>query len=245
MNLLYIVQNVMSSLSLEEVNSIEEVPESIQIAEIVKETYSEILAHRERDFLSEVFSLEASGSSTLPVKMTIPSNISDVKSIKYLDEKDGKYKDVLWIEPDDFIELSNDNAGKGVAISGLVKQSDVTLNIIDTKQPEKFTSFDGVTLIFNSYNKEYDTTLMASKTLCRGTKLGVVQLEDDFEIDMPDEMIWSYLLPEVKSVANINLLQTVNSKEEQRSRRGRFRMYHAHPKTTETTERIRTNFGRK
>ena len=245
MILLTIVQNIMSSMSLEEVNSIEEVPESIQIAEIVRETYNEILAHREWDFLKETFSLEASGSSAKPVLMAIPSNVSDVKLIKYLDENDSKYKDVAYVSPEEFIELTNSRVRQGTKYTGLVKQVEVGLYIFTNKQPEYFTTFDGKNIIFDSFNSEHDTTLQASKTLCHGTRLPTVQIDDDYEIDMPEEMIWSYLLPECKSVASINILQTANAKEEQRSRRGRFRMYHSHPKTTETIERVRTQFGRK
>jgi hypothetical protein len=247
MILLNVVQNVMSSLSLEEVNSIEEVPESVQIAEIVKETYYEVIAHREWEFLRETFSLTASGDNNKPVLMTMPKNVTDLQTVRYFNTEKDVYEEVEYLSPEEFLELNS-----GVKLSDdveqytdLVKQVDAVIRVKNNKQPEYYTSFDEENVIFDSYNSAYDTTLQSSKTLCYGSKRPVFIIEDDYEIDMPEEMIWSYLLPEVKSVASINLLQTSNAKEEQRSRRGRFRMYHAHPKTTDSYRRSVAKFGRK
>lgn len=247
MTLLDIVQNIMSSMSLEEVNSIEDVPESLQIATIVQETYYEITAHREWEFLRKTFSMEASGSSLKPVAMKIPSNISDIEIVKYLDEKDGKYKEVSYMAPELFLEeLSERNLGVSIDnLEGMLKQANIALRVFNDRQPKYYTSFDENTLIFDSYNKEYDNTLQESKTLAYGTEIIPFEVADDFVIPFPKEMIWSYLLPEAKSTANVNILQTVNAKEEQKSRRGRFRMYHAHPKTTNDFRREVAKFGRK
>lgn len=247
MQLLEIVQNVMSAFSLEEVNSIEDVPESIQIAEIVKETYYEIISHREWEFLNTTFSLLASGDNTKPVLMTIPNTVTDIKSIKYLNEETGKYEDVIYLTPEDFLENMNRiSSGSDVdSITGMLDQANIKVKVYNNKQPSYFTTFDEQTVLFDAYNKEYDITLQESKVLGYGNKKVSFHIEDDYEIVMPEEMIWSYLLPEVKSVASVNILQTVNQKEEQRSRRGRFRMYHAHPKTTNDFRRVAARFGRK
>jgi len=247
MQLLEIVQNVMSSMSLEEVNSMEEVPESIQIAEIVKETYYEILAHREWEFLNETFSMQSSGDLSAPTKMVIPSTISDVSFVKYFNEKADKYEDVFYVSPEEFLELNNNvNLGDNVdQVTGLTKQLNAIFRIYNDRQPEYYTSFDEKNLVFNAYNKKFDDTLQENKSLCYGTRYSSFVIADDHEIDMPDEMVWSYLLPEVKSVASVNLLQITNVKEEQRSRRGRWRMYHAHPKTTNDYRREVARFGRK
>lgn len=247
MKLKEIVQNVMSAFSLEEVNSIEEVPESIQIAEIVKETYYEIISHREWEFLNTTFSLLASGDNTKPVLMTIPSSVTEIKSLRYLDEKTNKYEDVLYLSPEDFLNNMNGiSSGDNVdSITGLLGQANIKVKVFNDRQPKYFTTFDESVVIFDAYNSDYDVTLQESKTLAYGNKYVTFLIDDDYEVFMPDEMIWSYLLPEVKSVASVNILQTVNQKEEQRSRRGRFRMYHAHPKTTDNYRRVAARYGRK
>lgn len=247
MKLLDIVQNILSAMSLEEVNSIEDVPEALQIAEIVKETYYQIISHREWEFLNLTFSLEASGDLDKPNIMTIPSGIADISFLKYYDEKDSTYKTLQYLSPEAFLEANSNVILKDsvTQITGLAKQVDAIFRVQTDKQPEYFTSFDEKTIIFDSYNSNYDMTLQSNKTLCYGNKHPIFELNDDYEIEMPEEMVWSYLLPESKSVASVNILQTVNEKEEQRSRRGRWRMYYAHPKTSNGYKREVQRYGRK
>lgn len=237
----------MSAFSLEEVNSIEEVPESLQIAEMVKETYYEIISHREWEFLNTTFSLQASGDNNKPVLMTIPNAVTEIKSMKYYNDKTGKYEDVVYLHPEDFLaNMNNISVGGNVdTITGLLDQLNAKVKVYNDRQPTYFTTFDEEVVIFDAYNSEYEITLQESKTLCYGNKRIQFEVTDDFELPMPEEMIWTYLLPEVKSVASVNILQVVNTKEEQRSRRGRFRMYHAHPKTTDDYRRVVARFGRK
>lgn len=247
MTLLDLVQNIMSAFSLEEINSIEDVPEAGQISEIIKETYYDITAHRDWEFLNKTFSLVSSGDIDKPVLMKIPPNTSDVNFIKYLNEDTGEYEDIPYVSPEQFLELNNkvkvtDNVD---VVTGMINQVDAKIKVKTDKQPTCYTSFDEDTIIFDSYNKKYDTTLQEHKSLCYGTKQVIFIVSDDYTIEMPEEMIWSYLLPEAKSVASIKLLQTVDSKEEQRSRRGRFRSYYSHPKTTDSYRLNSARYGRK
>jgi hypothetical protein len=245
MTLLEAVQNIMSSFSLEEVNSIDEVPESLQVAEVIRETYYNIISQREWDFLKETFSLVASGSTSKPVKMKIPADVNYVKFVKYQNE-DGKYVDVQELEPEDFLEVLNERSLTATEqVTGLVKQLNFPVNIYTDRQPKYFTTFDDEYVIFDAYDSNLDDTLQEAKTLCYGTRAPVFSIDDDTVIDMPEEMVWSFLIPEVKSVASVNLLQTVNSKEEQKSRRGRFRAYHSHPKTSNVVDRKKATYGRK
>ena len=237
----------MSSFSLEEVNSIEDVPESLQIATVVKETYYDIISHKDWEFLNKTFSLEASGSSSKPVLMSIPYRVSNIEFLKYLDEKEDKYVSVNYMHPEDFVNLVTERktAENVQEVTGLVSQVSAKFKVYKDRQPSYFTSFNEKDVIFDAYNNMYDNTLQSSKSLCKGAVLPTFLIEDDYEIEMPEEMVWSYLLPEVKSVSSINLLQTANQKEEQRSRRGRHRMYHAHPKTTDDYRRRVDKYGRK
>lgn len=247
MTLLDLVQNIMSSLSLEEVNSIEDTPESVQIATTAQETFYAILADREWEFLNKTFSLDASGDNLKPILMTLPSNITDLRALQYLDEDDGKYTDIAYLAPEIFLEKLNQRelGGTITEFSNILNQANVSLKVFNERQPKYFTSFDENVLVFDAYNTTYDVTLQSSKTLCYGTELPTFEITDEYVIPIPDEMIWSYFLPETKSTCNLNLLQTVNQKEEQKSRRGRWRMYHAHPKTTNDYRRSAARFGRK
>jgi hypothetical protein len=247
MTLLEVVQNIMSSFSLEEVNSIEDVPEALQIATVVKETYYDIIAHKDWEFLNKTFPLDSSGDLGKPVIMRIPSRVAFIEFLKYYDTNKGMYTDVEYLSPEDFVNLLGTRkvGGSVVEVAGLVQNVTAKFKIYNDRQPTYYTSFNEQDLIFDSYDSVQDSILQGGKSLLKGNVHPSFMLTDEYEIEMPEEMIWSYLLPESKSVASVNLLQQLNEKEEQRSRRGRHRMYHSHPKTTDEYRRKVVRYGRK
>lgn len=241
--LLEIVQNIMSAFSFEEVNSIEDRPEALQIVEIVRETYYEILSHRDWDFAKETFTLSGLSDVSLPTVMRIPDGVGVIDFIKYYSSAKDKYERCTQYTPEAFLEKIDE---RKTTDSNIVSCNfnNLRMKIRKDKDPDFFTSFDQKYVIFDSYNSTIDSTLQENKTLSYGTKAMPFEATDDFVIDFPEDMIWSYLLPEVKSVASFNLLQRANEKEEQRSRRGRWRSYYANP-ATKNESKVYPNYGRK
>lgn len=83
--LLEIVQNILSRLESDEVNSISDTVESMQVARIVENKYYDIIA---RDTLPDqqgLLQFTASGDSTKPVLMYVPAGVSKIEWIKYFD----------------------------------------------------------------------------------------------------------------------------------------------------------------
>jgi hypothetical protein len=83
--LLTIVQNILSRMSSDEVNSISDTTESLQVANIVQNKYRDIVAREGSVPSKRLFSLTASGDSTKPTLMYIPADISKVDWLKYYD----------------------------------------------------------------------------------------------------------------------------------------------------------------
>ena len=81
--LLELVQNILSSMDADEVNSITDTVEAQQVAKIVRTVYMDIM---ERANLPEHYglvNLQASGTTLKPVLMTVPSSVQDIIWIKY------------------------------------------------------------------------------------------------------------------------------------------------------------------
>lgn len=83
LSLLDYVQSILSSLDSDEVNSISDTPESLQVAEIVKTTYFNIIARTHLPEHKQLLQLESSADNTRPVLMYIPDGISKIEWIKY------------------------------------------------------------------------------------------------------------------------------------------------------------------
>lgn len=97
--LLDLTQNILSRMSSDEVNSISDTPESLQVANIIRNKYNDIISRGDLTTLTQPFQLEPSLDSTQPVVMYIPEGVSKVEWIKYfdsniLDTADGSGHDI-------------------------------------------------------------------------------------------------------------------------------------------------------
>ena len=92
MTLLDMVQNILSALNADPVNTISETVASEQVAEIVKETYFDIfndvcIAEREG-----IIKLDPLSDPLHPNYLKCPQNAKALKFIKYSDNRDTTYR---------------------------------------------------------------------------------------------------------------------------------------------------------
>jgi len=227
MTLLEMTQDILSDMDSDEVNSINDSVESLQVAQIIKTTYYNIIDGRDYDFLYELFQLDASGTSSRPTHMKLPENIIDLKYIKYncktlTDTKD-KYLKIKYLMPEDFMEVVDKRDSSKSNVTVVTDPTGISINVMNDKAPEYFTSFDDENLVFDSYDSEVDTTLQNNKTQCHGKRSVAFTLLDSFTPDLPVQM-FSYLLAEAKSTAFVTLKQMPNAKAEQISNSQKRRM---------------------
>jgi len=218
MTLLEMTQDILSDMDSDEVNSINDSVESLQVAQIIKTTYYNIIDGRDYDFLYELFQLDASGTSSRPTHMKLPENIIDLKYIKYncrtlTDTKD-KYLKIKYLMPEDFMEVVDKRDSSKSNVTVVTDPTGISINVMKDKAPEYFTSFDDENLVFDSYDSEIDSTLTNTKTQCHGKRSVAFTLSDSFTPDLPVQM-FSYLLAEAKSTAFVTLKQMANAKAEQ------------------------------
>lgn len=81
--LLEMTQNVLSRMSSDEVNSIGDTTESMQIATIIQNKYFDIINRVSLPEHSQLVQLDPSMDATQPVLMYVPTGVADIKWIKY------------------------------------------------------------------------------------------------------------------------------------------------------------------
>ena len=81
--LLDLTQSILSNLSSDEVNSISDTTESLQVAEIIKQTYFNIISRDPLPKHLQMFQLDASLTTDQPVIMYIPDGIGRIEWLKY------------------------------------------------------------------------------------------------------------------------------------------------------------------
>lgn len=78
-------QNILSRMSSDEVNSIGDSPESLQVANIIKNKYFDVIGRVNLPEHDQLLQLDPSIDATSPVLMYVPDGVADLKWLKYFD----------------------------------------------------------------------------------------------------------------------------------------------------------------
>lgn len=218
--LLKIVQDILSDMNSDNVNSINDTDEALQVAQIVQSTFNSIISNRNWPHTKKLVQLTPYSDSTKPTHMKLSDGIKEFVTISYNKQKLGTtrilYEPVRWREPDEFLRFVNMENSDNANVITVVDPTGIQLLIRNNKAPDFWTSFDDTTLVFDSYDSAIDSTLQASKTQCIAYVMPTFSMQDDFIPDIPDEA-FAMLVEEAKSRAMLRLKQTVDTKAEQES----------------------------
>lgn len=83
--LLEMTQDILSNMSSDEVNSISDTTESMQVATIIKQKYFDIVNRVNLPEHDQLIQLDPSTDPSSPVLMYVPAGVADIKWIKYFD----------------------------------------------------------------------------------------------------------------------------------------------------------------
>lgn len=225
MTLLEMVQNILSALDSDEVTDINDTVESIQVAEIIKETFYEQFNNILLPSSTTLLKIDGISNVNSPNYMKFNSDVDNIKWIKYKDYRNqNRFSDVLFVTPEEFLNLvlKYSSSTNNVRLT-TDPSSSVTYYIKTNKCPTYYTSFDNNYIAFDSYDSGYEATLHSNSSIAYGTKTKSFTMNNGFIPNIP-ENLFPLLLAEAKSVCFINLKQISSSKEEQRARRQRIRM---------------------
>lgn len=220
--LLEIVSDILSDMDSDYVDSINDTDEAAQVAQIVKTTYQAMMSNRNWPHTAVALNIIPSANNLLPTHTTLPDNVKELISVYYDVKKFGEtrlnYKQIKYLDPDDFLRYTNQRNNDDVNCDVIQDPSGVKILIMTNKAPEYYTSFDDETMVFDSYDSEVDSTIQANKTQVRAYTIPVFEMIDSFVPDLPDEA-FAALIEEAKSKAMFKLKQTQDIKAEQEANR--------------------------
>jgi hypothetical protein len=219
-SLIEIVQEILSDMSSDEVNSISDTEEAEQVASIVRSTYRSIINNRDWAHTKRLISLTPSSDPALPTHMTLQAGVKKLISINYnkvgVGETRKKYETVKWIEPDHFLMQSNQEDSTAANVDVITDPTGIELFIRNDRAPRSYTSFDDTVIVFDSYDSSSEASLQASKVQARGYITPVWVHTDSAIPDLPVEA-FPALIEEAKSVCFLTIKQMPNQKAESES----------------------------
>ena len=221
-SLLGIVQEILSDMDSDEVNTIDDTVESAQVAEIVRSTYFAMISNRNWPHTRKTVQMVASGSIAHPTHMSVKEDFKELCFINYnkadKDETRKKFTPVSWVEPDDFLRITNKRNNDSNNVDIITDYTGVELLIGNDRHPTYYTSFDDKNLVFDSYNSEVDSTLQMSRTQAMAYVIPEWTHSDDFIPDLPAEAFIA-LIEESKSKCMLRIKQVQDIKAEQEASR--------------------------
>lgn len=224
-SLLEMVQLILSSMDSDEVNSISDTVESNQVALILKSVYYDIATDIGLPEHETLFELIASGSSSRPTLMTVPSNVVTLRSVKYdyrgNEDTYSDFREIVYKPFDDFLLWTTGFRNEDEAVG----EMQVTMNgevfpfmYRSDRHPTYYTTADDNIILFDSYDATIDSTLQKSKTMCLGNVYPSFSMTDDFTPDL-DPSQFSLFINRAKVRAFNELKQQLNEEAAMEARR--------------------------
>lgn len=213
--LLEIVKSILNDMDSEDVDSLADSVEAMQVASIVQDTFYNFVSTKQIPEHKELFKLTALSDSDYPTHFKYPASHRKTEKVWYKDSG-GTYKEVCFADPEVFLK-NTDGLQENY---GLVydKNGGTELRIRNNQDPTFYTSFDDEYIVMNSYDSTVDSTLQSSKVRAFGYILPTFSITDDFTPDI-DDVLFPYLLAESKSTSMSILKGDVNPKVDQAARR--------------------------
>lgn len=222
MNLLEMVQDILSDMSSDNVNSIYDTEESTQVAQIIRTTYEEMMGRRDWPHLKQLMALESFSDPMFPTYLLLPENARRLEWVNYnkrtVDKPEINFQRLKWLEPRDFIQWSNSRQNSNPATMLIMSINGVSYKIDSSIPPTYFTSFTDRIIVLDSFVSDLESTVQGSQTQCEIYMYPTWNPIDTFVPNIPIHL-FPALLAEAKSTCFLVLKQMENAKAEQISRR--------------------------
>ena len=227
MTLLDMVQDILSDMSGDAVNSIGDTEEALQIAQIIKSTYNEMMTRREWPHLKQLVALESYSNNLYPTYLILPKNTRRVEWITYnqrtFENPVDVFSPIKFMLPNEFIQWTNSRNTASDGVKVVKTPTGVSFKVLDNIPPTYFTSFDDKFVVMDSYEGMLEDTLQGANSQCEVYIYPDWYTEDGFIANLPGHL-FPALLAEAKSACFYIIKQMANEKAEQQSKRQQNQM---------------------
>lgn len=222
--LLAMVQDILTYLNSDPVNSINDTPEALQVAQIIKTTYNNLISNRNWPQEKRTFTLDNVSDTNRPTYLQLSADVKELVSLFYDQKRDPadrkKLEPIEYLSPEEFLHRSNSLNEENSNVDLVTDFGGVVFKIRNDIPPRWWTSFDDEYVVFDSYDSTVESTVQAANCQCTGYIEKAFTLSDSFTPELPTEAFAS-LLAESKGMAFSVLRQEINQKVEQEARRQR------------------------
>lgn len=217
-SLLELTIDVLDAIDGDEVNSISDSTESLQISNLIKNVYYDLIGRKDWQFLRKLKSFDSVSDTNRPTHLKIPDNTSKLEFLNYNKRKvvAGRnfFQPINFRYPDEFLLAVNQRDNTLSNYTTVTDFDGVVLTIRTDEHPSYFTSFDDKYIVMDSYDSSIESTLQGSNTQAALFVIPVWSATDAFIPDLPAEMFPQFLA-ECKTYAIAKNEDNLSQKTEQ------------------------------
>lgn len=240
---LQIVQMILNKMNGDEVNSVGDTTESMQILLELMASYYAMIGDIEWPGQFNYIPLEPSLDTDKPTHMRCPDNVDHFKSLRYNNGTAAapNYIEVCYLDREAFVDkiISNLNGNSTAVVQDY---SGAYLTIVTNKHPTYYTLFDDEHVVFDSYASDVDDTLQASKVIAYAQCIPSFELTDDFVPDLHAKD-FPQLIAETTAACFSYWKQQASPTDERRARRLFVRRFNNQTRTS-AAQNEPLDFGR-
>lgn len=190
MTLLEMVQNILTEMSSDNVNSIGDTDEALQVAQFIRDAYFDILeSTTEYEFNKQYVRLQGLGDLTAPTKLLIPDTVVKIRNFKYncrtADQDSDQWQTLFYQPPEEFMNMVKARGDNENDIITVDIGTGVEIFCYNNRAPVYYTSFDQNYIFCDAYDAGVDSTLHDSKTEVYAIMKMPWLLQDTFQPTMP------------------------------------------------------------
>lgn len=230
--ILELVQKIGHAISSDEIDALGESQEALDIIEILKQTYDEVLDRRTWEFMKDrILQLDdRTGGDPMLTNLLIPTAVLKIQCVRYLDDND-KYRDLRYLSPAEFVTMLHRNDPADADVTTVLSPDGVPLYIKTDKAPQYWTSFDETYITMDSYESDKTTGVVGASSAIIATVKPVADFTTPTATLPIPERMETLILNEAKVTANYILRQTQDPRAETVARRQGISLRENEPKT--------------
>lgn len=187
-SVLQYVQDTLSLMSSDEVDSVNDTVESLQVAHLLRDLYLELVLREEWDFRLRPVQIVAAGTPSAPTRVTLPDNVDRVHTIKYnVSDNSGSFagRELVYVTPEVFTKARQKNDSS----NHLTIDGGMQFYVGTDRDPTCYTTFDDNVLYLNSYDSSKEATVTSSNIVALAYVVPVFEVDDGFVPDLPMNMV--------------------------------------------------------
>lgn len=246
LTLLEMVQDILNSMSSDDVNEIDGNEESLQVVAIIEDSYNFILTQRKWPHLNQVCPLLSLSDSTKPNYLKIPESFIEIDKLRYetstVTDTEPNYQKITFRDSSDFVDCLLNRKSSDANVQIVTSFEEIPLFIRNDRAPELWTSFDDKHVVFDSFDSALESTVQGTKSMVNCRKLPPFTRSNDFIPDIPEKDFPAFL-SECRNACHQFLKQARSSVDDSRSVTAKHNFVVNNSVANRKTKRV--NYGRK